>query len=72
MVLHQAMRMAGLFPHPPEGVVELQDFDPSLPDVVGDARALERTFLNLIKNAGEAIGARAPFACIRESSASSG
>jgi two-component system nitrogen regulation sensor histidine kinase GlnL len=57
MVLHQAMRMAGLFPQPPEGVVVLQDFDPSLPDVVGDARALERTFLNLIKNAGEAIGA---------------
>jgi two-component system nitrogen regulation sensor histidine kinase GlnL len=57
MVLHQAMRMAGLFPQPPEGVVVLQDFDPSLPDVVGDAGALERTFLNLIKNAAEAIGA---------------
>jgi two-component system, NtrC family, nitrogen regulation sensor histidine kinase GlnL len=56
MVLHQAMRMAGLFPQPPEGLVVLQDFDPSLPDVVGDARALERTFLNLIKNAAEAIG----------------
>jgi two-component system nitrogen regulation sensor histidine kinase GlnL len=56
MVLHQAMRMAGLFPQPPEGVVVLQDFDPSLPDVVGDAGALERTFLNLIKNAAEAIG----------------
>jgi two-component system, NtrC family, nitrogen regulation sensor histidine kinase GlnL len=56
MVLHQAMRMAGLFPHPPEGVVVLQDFDPSLPDVMGDAAALERTFLNLIKNAAEAIG----------------
>ena len=56
MVLHQAMRMAGLFPQPPEGLVVLQDFDPSLPDVVGDAGALERTFLNLIKNAAEAIG----------------
>ncbi len=56
MVLHQAMRMAGLFPQPPEGVVVLQDFDPSLPDVVGDTGALERTFLNLIKNAAEAIG----------------
>ena len=56
MVLHQAMRMAGLYPHPPEGVEVLQDFDPSLPDVVGDAGALERTFLNLIKNAAEAIG----------------
>ena len=56
MVLHQAMRMAGLFPQPPEGVTVLQDFDPSLPDVVGDTGALERTFLNLIKNAAEAIG----------------
>lgn len=56
MVLHQAMRMAGLFPQPPEGVAVLQDFDPSLPDVIGDASALERTFLNLIKNAAEAIG----------------
>jgi two-component system, NtrC family, nitrogen regulation sensor histidine kinase GlnL len=56
MVLHQAMRMAGLFPDPPDGVVVIQDFDPSLPDVVGDEAALERTFLNLIKNAAEAIG----------------
>src|ERR1035437_649717 len=55
MVLHQAMRMAGLYPQPPDGVVVVQDFDPSLPDVIGDADALERTFLNLIKNAVEAI-----------------
>ena len=41
----------GAFPQPPEGVTVLQDFDPSLPDVVGDTGALERTFLNLIKNA---------------------
>src|ERR1700722_4946471 len=40
MVLHQAMRMAGLFPQPPDGVTVLQDFDPSLPDVVGDAGAI--------------------------------
>ena len=56
LVLHQALRMAGLFPQPPEGVAVVQDFDPSLPDVVGDAGALERAFLNLIKNAAEAIG----------------
>jgi two-component system nitrogen regulation sensor histidine kinase GlnL len=56
MVLHQAMRMAGLYPQTPEGVIVLQDFDPSLPDVIGDTGALERTFLNLIKNAAEAIG----------------
>ncbi len=56
IVLHQALRMAGLFPQPPDGVIVHQDFDPSLPDVVGDAGALERTFLNLIKNAAEAIG----------------
>jgi len=55
-VLHSAMRMAGLFPNPPNGLTVLQDFDPSLPDVVGDTGALERVFLNLIKNAVEAIG----------------
>ena len=56
-VLHSAMRMAGLLPNPPADVVILQDFDPSLPDVLGDSGALERAFLNLIKNAVEAIGA---------------
>jgi two-component system nitrogen regulation sensor histidine kinase GlnL len=56
-ILHSAMRMAGLFPNPPPDVTILQDFDPSLPDVVGDKGALERAFLNLIKNAVEAIGA---------------
>jgi two-component system, NtrC family, nitrogen regulation sensor histidine kinase GlnL len=55
-VLHSAMRMAGLFPNPPDGLTVLQDFDPSLPEVVGDTGALERVFLNLIKNAVEAIG----------------
>ncbi|MDO8430823.1 MAG: ATP-binding protein [Candidatus Binatus sp.] len=55
-VLHQALRLAGLFPQPPEGVVLIQDFDPSLPAVVGDEGALVRAFLNLIKNAAEAIG----------------
>jgi two-component system nitrogen regulation sensor histidine kinase GlnL len=55
-VIHSAMRMAGLFPHPPADLIVLQDFDPSLPDVVGDRGALERAFLNLIKNAIEAIG----------------
>ena len=34
-----------------------QDFDPSLPEVNGDAAALERVFLNLIRNAREAIEA---------------
>ncbi len=33
-----------------------QIFDPSLPDVIGDAAALERVFLNLFRNAIEAIG----------------
>ncbi|MGH7813989.1 MAG: two-component system sensor histidine kinase NtrB [Candidatus Binataceae bacterium] len=56
LVLHEAMRMAGLFPNPPANVTIIQDFDPSLPDVIGDAAALERAFLNLIKNAAEAIG----------------
>jgi two-component system, NtrC family, nitrogen regulation sensor histidine kinase GlnL len=58
MVLHAALRMAGLFPKVPEGLRIEQDFDPSLPDVLGDRAALERAFLNLIKNAAEAIGQR--------------
>jgi two-component system nitrogen regulation sensor histidine kinase GlnL len=61
-VLHSAMRLAGLLPNPPADLVIVQDFDPSLPDVVGDAGALERAFLNLIKNAIEAI---APSGTIR-------
>lgn len=55
-VLHQALRMAGLYPTPPNTVRIIQDFDPSLPEVIGDAAALERAFLNLVKNAAEAIG----------------
>ncbi len=54
-VIHSAMRIAGLHPNPPAGLEVIQDFDPSLPDVVGDSGALERAFLNLIKNAVEAI-----------------
>jgi len=55
-VLHQALRMAGLHPHPPSGVTIEQLFDPSLPEISADAAALERTFLNLVRNAAEAIG----------------
>jgi two-component system nitrogen regulation sensor histidine kinase GlnL len=54
-VLHQAMAMAGLYPVAPPGIAIEQYFDPSLPDVSGDTAALERVFLNLIKNAVEAI-----------------
>lgn len=56
-VLHQALRMAGAHPDPPEGVAIEQLFDPSLPEVSGDAAALEGVFLNLIRNGLEAIGA---------------
>ena len=56
-VLHQALRMAGLFPGATPDLVIEQDFDPSLPEVIGDATALERVFLNLIRNAREAIEA---------------
>ncbi|HVB78848.1 MAG TPA: ATP-binding protein [Candidatus Binataceae bacterium] len=55
-VLHQALRMAGLHPHPPNGLAVEQLFDPSLPEISADAAALERTFLNLVRNAAEAIG----------------
>lgn len=54
-VLHQSLRMAGLYPSSPDTVRIVQDFDPSLPEVLGDAAALERAFLNLVKNAAEAI-----------------
>ncbi len=56
-VLHQALRMDGLFPGASEAFLIEQDFDPSLPEVNGDAVALERVFLNLIRNAREAIEA---------------
>jgi two-component system, NtrC family, nitrogen regulation sensor histidine kinase GlnL len=55
-VIHEALRMAGMFPKAPDGIVVEQDFDPSLPALIGDAAALERALLNLIKNAHEAIG----------------
>ena len=57
-VLHQALRMAGLYPSAPDGLRIVQDFDPSLPEVIGDAPALERAFLNLVKNAAEAIAGK--------------
>jgi two-component system, NtrC family, nitrogen regulation sensor histidine kinase GlnL len=68
LVLHRALGMAGLFPSgtaaipgaggiPGAGAIKVQQiFDPSLPDVIGDAAALERVFLNLFRNAMEAIG----------------
>ena len=56
-ILHQALRVAGAYPVPPEGVAIEQLFDPSLPEVTGDAAALERVFLNLIRNGLDAIAA---------------
>jgi two-component system nitrogen regulation sensor histidine kinase GlnL len=56
-VLHQALRMDGLFPGASKDLLIEQDFDPSLPEVNGDAVTLERVFLNLIRNAREAIEA---------------
>jgi two-component system, NtrC family, nitrogen regulation sensor histidine kinase GlnL len=55
-VLHQALAMAGLHPQPPSGVTVEQVFDPSLPEISADAGTLERVFLNLVRNAAEAIG----------------
>ncbi len=54
-VLHQALALAGLYPQPRPGIVVEQEFDPSLPEIMGDAPALERVFLNLLKNAIDAI-----------------
>ena len=56
MVLHQALAMAGLFPPGEGGIRVEQIFDPSLPNVMGDAAALERVFLNLIRNAIDVLG----------------
>jgi len=55
--------MAGAHPQQPEGVTIEQLFDPSLPEVSGDAASLERVFLNLIRNGLEAIAAlsKSPF-----------
>jgi nitrogen-specific signal transduction histidine kinase len=61
-VLHQALAMAGLHPQPPSGITVEQLFDPSLPEISADAGALERVFLNLARNAAEAI---APSGTIR-------
>jgi two-component system, NtrC family, nitrogen regulation sensor histidine kinase GlnL len=47
--------MAGLYPPGDSSIKVEQIFDPSLPEVVGDAAALERVFLNLFRNAIEAI-----------------
>ena len=38
------------------GIVVERDYDPSLPDVLGNADALFQVFLNLIQNACEAMG----------------
>jgi len=54
-VIHQALKIAGLFPKPPPEIELEQEFDPSLPDVIGDEAALERAMVNLIKNALEAM-----------------
>ncbi|HXN85437.1 MAG TPA: ATP-binding protein [Candidatus Binataceae bacterium] len=57
-VIHQALKLAGLFPKPPPEIIIEQEFDPSLPDVIGDEPALERALLNLIRNAVEAMDNR--------------
>jgi two-component system nitrogen regulation sensor histidine kinase GlnL len=56
LVLHRALGMAGLFPPGASTIRVDQIFDPSLPEVLGDAAALEGVFLNLFRNAIEAIG----------------
>ena len=57
MVLHQAMRMAGLFPQPPEGVVGAPGFrSRACPTWLATRAHWSERFLNLIKNAAEAIG----------------
>jgi nitrogen-specific signal transduction histidine kinase len=59
-LLHQALRMAGIQGERP-GIVVQQLLDPSLPELEGDAAALERVFLNLVRNSLEAIEAASAF-----------
>ncbi|MGH7907059.1 MAG: two-component system sensor histidine kinase NtrB [Candidatus Binataceae bacterium] len=54
-ILHQSLRTAGAFPAPPSGIGIEYQFDPSLPEIMGDEAALERVFLNLTRNALEAV-----------------
>ena len=62
----------GSFPSRPTAFTSLQDFDPSLPDVVG-RRARARTDVpEPGQERAEAMGERARSACIRGSSANSG
>lgn len=56
--LHEALKTAGLDPKGSNAITIEQEFDPSLPEVLGDEAALERVFVNLIKNAIEAMGER--------------
>lgn len=56
--LHQALKTAGLDPKGSNGITVEQEFDPSLPEVMGDEAALERVFVNLIRNAVEAMEQR--------------
>jgi len=55
-VLHKSLALAGLHPNAHPGVKVEELFDPSLPEIVGDSEALERVFLNLLRNAIEAVG----------------
>ncbi len=71
-VIHSAMRIAGLYPTPPAGLEIIQDFDPSLPDVVGDSGALERAFLNRSRTQPRRSARRVRFASTPESKPNSG
>jgi two-component system nitrogen regulation sensor histidine kinase GlnL len=55
-VLHKSLALAGLHPNAHPGVKVEELFDPSLPEIIGDSDALERVFLNLLRNAIEAVG----------------
>src|SRR5690348_5280561 len=57
-VIHEALKLAGLFPKPPPEITLEQEFDPSLPDVIGDEVALESAMLNLVRNALDAMDNR--------------
>jgi two-component system nitrogen regulation sensor histidine kinase GlnL len=48
----------------PPGVMIARDYDPSVPEIVGDPEQLTQAFLNLVRNAAQAVGEKGSI-CLR-------
>lgn len=61
--IHEILDAAAV--HIPEGITVKRFYDPSLPSLMGEKALLQMMFLNLIKNAGEALdGSQDPEICL--------